>query len=147
MTGQIPILFLNIKNIMKQFLKNGKIFKESIFKVIKQNAIIECMKIRNEDRFEVFDDLEDMINSKFYKYFRIIQNVIWNHNLISKNKTVFVFEIFDIENGFIKKSVDIQGSIIGADREEDIHNITFPDIDIPRKFNDEQIWKIRNKKK
>lgn len=121
-------------------LRNGVIFMTNIFEEIKKKVIeIYKKKKQEEERIEVYPNIESIINTKLYSNFRIIQNIVWKHNFISKNKTVFMLNFF---NSIREKINKYKSNLIENSDIIDltILDINFKEINIPKNYEDEAVW-------
>jgi hypothetical protein len=120
-------------------LRNGILFMNHIFDKIKEKVIEKYKASREEEGVNVYPDITQATESKWYKNFRIIQNVIWCHNFMSRNKTIFIFIFFES----IKKIMTSYAKELEEgkmDTNIDIHNFEFCEIMIPKDCKDDKIW-------
>lgn len=121
-------------------LRNGVIFMTKIFEEIKKKIIeLYKKKKQEEERIEVYPDIEEIINTKLYSNFRIIQNIVWRHIFISKNKTVFILNFF---NSIREKINNYKANLIANTDIMDLSilDINFKDISIPKNHENEAVW-------
>ena len=120
-------------------LRNGILFMNHIFDKIKEKVIENYKSSREEDGVRVYPNIMQATDSKWYKNFRVFQNVIWCHNFMSKNKTIFIFIFFES----IKKTMEVYAKELGEgklDNNIDMHNFNFCEIMIPKDCKDDKIW-------
>ena len=110
-----------------------------IFDKIKEKVIEKYKTSREENGIKVFPDINQATESKWYKNFRIFQNVIWGHSFMSRNKTIFIFIFFES----IKKIMENYANELDKGKfntKIDIHNFDFCEIMIPKDYKDDKIW-------
>ena len=114
---------------------------KEVFAKIKKEAVNQYKNKKEEEGVSVFEDLDKAINSKMYKNFKIVQNVIWSHDFYSKNKTMFVFDFFRaIEDLIEKYRINLEWNRF--DIVFDIHGWNFKDIDVPKNMADQNLWNM-----
>ena len=121
-------------------LRNGVMFMDSIFATIKEKVIERYKRIREEEGWKVYSNILEAADSRWYKNLKIIQNIIWCHSFMSKNKTMFVFVLFESIKEMI---ISYSKKLLNAEEigNLEIHNIVFKDVVIPNNINDESAWK------
>ena len=121
-------------------LRNGMLFMDCIFKTIKEKVIELYKDSRESEGWKVYPEILHATESKWYKNFKIIQNVIWCHSFMSKNKTVFTFIFFESIKNMVNQ-YEVKLSKGGDVNYIEIYNFAFKDIMIPKESNDEEKWK------
>lgn len=113
----------------------------NVFNEIKRKIVETYKKKKKEDeRIDVYHNIENIINTKFYSNFRIIQNIVWQHNFISKNKTLFILNFFISIRDRIK---NYKRNLMAKKDINDFNilNISFKEISIPKNYEDEEVWR------
>jgi len=130
---------IEVKVYSKEIIENGKLLMDDIFTRIKKAAIINYKEEKQQAGIQVFNDLDYCIRSRLYKNFRLIQNLVWLHFWLSKNKTLLTIEILGFVKKWIQKTIDWKEDKCEV-KESDWGDIFFDELEVPEEVDDEQIW-------
>lgn len=121
-------------------LRNGVMFMDSIFATIKEKVIEIYKRTREEEGCKVYSNIFEAADSRWYKNLKIIQNIIWCHSFMSKNKTMFVFVLFESIKEIV---IAYSNKLLNNEEIEnlEIHNFEFKEVVIPNNINDDNTWK------
>lgn len=132
---------IEVKVYSEEIIENGKLFMDDIFTKIKKAAIMNYKEEKQKAGVQVFNDLDYCMKSRLYKNFRLIQNLVWLHFWLSKNKTLLTIEILCFLRKWIQKAIQWKEDKCEV-KEPDCGEIFFDELDIPLEVEDEQIWSI-----
>lgn len=121
-------------------LNNGRIFMNKVFDIIKQGVISEYEEEKKLKGIKTYNNIYEAAKSKYYKNFKLIQNIIWMHQYMSKNKTIFSLEVVKLLDKILKNYIDMDNDIWDIYKEPDLNNIVFEDLILPNNYNDDETW-------
>jgi len=121
-------------------LNNGRIFMNKVFDIIKQGVISEYEEEKKLKGIKTYNNIYEAAKSKYYKNFKLIQNIIWMHQYMSKNKTIFSLEVVKLLDKILKNYIDMDNDTWDIYKEPDLNNIVFEDLILPNNYNDDETW-------
>lgn len=124
----------------KNRLKQQKIFMDDLFKQIKSNMLLDYILDRKNLNFPVYNKMDLITESCFFKNFAIVQNLAFTHAVANKNKQTFIFATCLTLLKKIEFSLEKINDRYKFKELADFYIWDFPDIDIPKNFEDENEW-------
>ena len=124
----------------KNRLKQQKVFMDDLFKQIKSNMLLDYILDRKNLNFPVYNKMDLITESCFFKNFAIVQNLAFTHAVVNKNKQTFIFATCLTLLDKIENSLEKINERYKFKELADFYVWDFPDISIPKNFDDENEW-------